>query len=85
MTNLHPVISVNDPATGGMTTGEPGHRLDISHVSKRFDTGRTVVEALSDINVTVEAGEFLSIVGASGCGTSTLLRPILGLDVDYEG
>jgi len=59
--------------------------LQIVDVSKRFEVAGREVQALSDINLQVEAGEFLCIVGASGCGKSTLLRLILGLDVDYEG
>lgn len=53
----------------------------ISNITKRFD-GTTV---LSDINVTVTAGEFLSILGPSGCGKSTLLRIIAGLEDPSSG
>jgi ABC-type nitrate/sulfonate/bicarbonate transport system ATPase subunit len=59
--------------------------LQISHVSKRFAVAGRLVQALSDITLTVERGEFLAVVGASGCGKSTLLRLILGLDTDHEG
>jgi sulfonate transport system ATP-binding protein len=40
---------------------------------------------LRDIDLTVEAGEFLVIVGQSGCGKSTLLRALGGLDSGYVG
>ena len=42
-------------------------------------------EALQDINLTVEDGEFLSIIGSSGCGKTTLLRLIGGLDLPQSG
>ena len=43
------------------------------------------VQALQDINLDVYAGEFLSIIGSSGCGKTTLLRLIGGLDVPQSG
>jgi multiple sugar transport system ATP-binding protein len=50
--------------------------VELRGVSKTF--GSTAV--LSDINLSVEEGEFLVLVGPSGCGKSTLLRVIAGLD-----
>lgn len=50
--------------------------IAISKVSKRFRNGAQVLE---DIELTVDRGEFISILGPSGCGKSTLLRAIAGL------
>jgi NitT/TauT family transport system ATP-binding protein len=55
-------------------------------VSKSFDTGgSTPVRALDGVNLTVNEGEFVSIIGPSGCGKSTLFNIIGGLISDYEG
>jgi len=59
--------------------------LDIRGVSKSFSVQGTPIEVLANIALSLEPGEFVTVVGASGCGKSTLLRLILGLDLDYEG
>ena len=51
-------------------------QVRIEHVFKRFGP----VTAVNDFNLTVEDGEFVSILGPSGCGKSTTLRMIAGLE-----
>ncbi|MFQ5610575.1 MAG: ABC transporter ATP-binding protein [Anaerolineae bacterium] len=51
--------------------------IELQGVSKQFGSGSKIVEALEDVNLSVEAGEFISLIGPSGCGKSTLLR-VLG-------
>jgi nitrate/nitrite transport system ATP-binding protein len=53
--------------------------LSIELVGKTFSRGLASTEVLKDINLTVERGEFVSIIGHSGCGKSTLLNIIAGL------
>ncbi|WP_126974636.1 ABC transporter ATP-binding protein [Frigidibacter oleivorans] len=53
--------------------------LKIDRVGKTFATGNRSVEVLADIRLTIEKGEFVSIIGHSGCGKSTLLNLIAGL------
>ncbi|HEX6242293.1 MAG TPA: ABC transporter ATP-binding protein [Polyangiales bacterium] len=59
--------------------------IEIESVSKRYRVREEALLALDGLTLTIQPGEFLSIVGASGCGKSTLLRLLTGLDVDYEG
>lgn len=59
--------------------------LEIRSVGKTFQVRGAGMEVLSDITLSLRAGEFVTVVGASGCGKSTLLRLILGLDLDYTG
>ena len=70
--------------SGGFCAGSAASgafMLDLRQVGKRF--GDFV--ALQDASLHVEEGEFVTIVGASGCGKTTLLRLIAGLDQDYSG
>jgi NitT/TauT family transport system ATP-binding protein len=53
--------------------------IDISDLSLTFQTADGPVQALSDIDLTVERGEFVSFIGPSGCGKTTLLRVIADL------
>ena len=54
-------------------------------VGKRFATRTGDVSALEGIDLTVAAGEFVSLIGPSGCGKSTLLRLIADLDEPTSG
>lgn len=61
--------------------GEKG-RIEIDNVTKIFrrsDETETLT-ALEGVSLSIEPGEFVSVVGASGCGKSTLLRSIAGLE-----
>ncbi len=53
--------------------------IRIENLGKTFTTADGVVPALENIEVTIEDGEFVSIVGPSGCGKSTLMMCIAGL------
>jgi NitT/TauT family transport system ATP-binding protein len=55
-------------------------RLSLKGVEKTFPSRAGTVHALADINLSLDDGEFVSVVGASGCGKSTLLRIVAGLE-----
>lgn len=59
--------------------------LEIKHVNKSYTQAGEQVQVLHDINATFNGGEFVSILGESGGGKSTLLNIIGGLDQNYEG
>lgn len=59
--------------------------LEIKNVSKVFHTKDKDVEAIRNVSFNVKEGEFISIIGASGCGKTTLLRLIAGLEKNYGG
>ncbi len=59
--------------------------LQTKELKKYYGTGETQVKALDGVNLTVEQGEFLAIVGTSGSGKSTLLHMLGGLDRPTSG
>lgn len=59
--------------------------LELAGVSKVFRSRGRTVEALKDVNLTVERGEFVSVLGPSGCGKSTLLHLLGGFETATAG
>ncbi len=64
---------------------EPELAVRVSSVDKVFPTKGGDVVALTGVDLTVAAGEFVSLIGPSGCGKSTLLRLIADLDSASSG
>ena len=60
-------------------------KLAIEDVSKSFKTGTGVVQALDRVSLQVGEGEFVCLVGASGCGKTTMLNIIAGLEKPDSG
>lgn len=59
--------------------------LELSNIRKNYDTGAASVEALKGINLRFRDCEFVSILGQSGCGKTTMLNIIGGLDQYTSG
>lgn len=54
--------------------------LKLKNIVKEYTTAETTVKALKGINIEFRKNEFVSILGQSGCGKTTLLNIIGGLD-----
>lgn len=57
----------------------------ISGVTKKFGSENKQVTVLDDVSLTVDRGEFVSVIGPSGCGKSTMLNVVAGLLPEDEG
>jgi NitT/TauT family transport system ATP-binding protein len=85
---MSPPVSepVIHPAPKGSSLAGLPEKIVISGVSKRHQSVRgEQVLALDKVNLTVRAGEFVSVVGPSGCGKSTLLNVIAGFESTSSG
>ncbi|MBC9248876.1 sulfonate ABC transporter ATP-binding protein [Pseudomonas alcaligenes] len=74
---LHPPLTGSEQSLSGA--------LHIRGLNKQYRIDGKALPVLQNIDLQVRPGEFVSIVGASGCGKSSLLRLIVGLENEYEG
>ena len=66
-------------ASSSVLTEARAAALTISDVSQTYHDGRSSLKALDGVSLTVREGEFVCLLGASGCGKTTLLNLIVGL------
>lgn len=61
--------------------------LSVKNLSKTFsiNKGKEELTVFENINFTINRGEYISIIGHSGCGKSTVLNALAGLDIDFGG
>jgi NitT/TauT family transport system ATP-binding protein len=65
----------------GMNAGE----MEIKNISKRYGTGPTTKEVLSNCSFTLEKGKLTVLIGPSGCGKTTLINALAGYEKPDEG
>ena len=59
--------------------------LETNQLCKFYGTGENQVKAVNHVNIQIQQGEFVAIVGKSGSGKSTLLHMLGGLDTPTSG
>ena len=59
--------------------------VEVKHVKKIYKMGEVVINAVDDMNFSIEKGEFVVIVGPSGAGKTTVLNILGGMDQATEG
>ncbi|MCA9952639.1 MAG: ABC transporter ATP-binding protein [Anaerolineales bacterium] len=67
------------------TNGRNAAIVQVNNVVKRFPVGDSEITVLKDVSISIQPGEFVTIVGPSGNGKSTLLNMITGIDHPTEG
>lgn len=77
------LLSVPEVQEAMEDPGELAGGIEVRHVSFRYTPEQPLI--LNDLTLTIRPGEFVALVGASGCGKSSLLRLLLGFEKAESG
>lgn len=70
-------------AEGKQVVSELKGSIELSHISFRYD--ENMPNVIDDLSLRIKSGEYLAIVGSTGCGKSTLMRLLLGFEMPQKG
>lgn len=85
MLNMMKPILETEPETepGKLVPEQLGGKIGVNHVSFRYNKDAPML--LDNVTLDIEPGEYVAIVGATGCGKSTLMRLMLGFEMPEQG
>ncbi len=69
----------------GNLSGQANELIRMENVEKNYAVGESIVRALAGVNLKVQSGDFIAVVGKSGSGKSTLMNMIGALDIPSRG
>ena len=83
--NDHSMFKKKNSSPQNTTDQEPGHLLHLKDVKKAYKTEAGDFYALKGIDLKIDKGEFVGVIGKSGSGKSTLINMITGIDRPSSG
>ncbi len=89
--SIKPILEMGEPilkqepetTEGRSVVTDVTGRIELSHIFFRYGEGMPYV--INDLSLKIEAGEYIAIVGKTGCGKSTLMRLLLGFEKPEKG
>jgi NitT/TauT family transport system ATP-binding protein len=82
---IHPAAGARASVKPAKQTPASGTVIEARKLGLAFQTSDGPVQALSNVDLTIQKGEFVSFIGPSGCGKTTLLRVVADLEKPTEG